>query len=597
MMAAARARRLAAAARRLCNDAENWIYSYLPTRIYELNFVAMYTDFAAGGTAAGGHSARGGASPMSILLFLHRWVGVVLALFMLVWFSTGLSIAFIGSPTIDRAQRLAHAAALAPQDGWLSLGEALSASASARAQASKASREAGGMGGGMGHARHEHSGGAKSERGVVDARLLRVGDEPIWLIEDDASRRFALSATNGALIAFDQQAAERIARDWLGAPSLLYLDTVDTAIGLRNAETLKPFHRFATGDAAGTQIIVSARTGEVAQVATRVERAFVYAGNWLHLFRWLDALGAGDYRRDALTYAGFFAAIGAFSGVVIGWIKWKPGFFGRPTYARGRTQPYRESWLKYHFWAGLIGGAFAFGWAASGFLSTNPGQIFSQATASREELARYRGVALPQAIVDWRPSAALGLSTDVVELAWSRLGEEALLIAQSRDGARRAVAAPGAVAGLAEDALLAAAHRLKEGVAIASAETLAEYDSYYFANHRQTALDKPLPVLRVDFADAERTSLYIDPADGRLLAKFDTSRRVYRWLYSAVHHWDFGWFRNHWLWWGWMGVWVSFGVALSASAVVLAWRRLRRSLPVAAPASGERRARRAAQTA
>ncbi len=121
--------------------------------------------------------------------------------------------------------------------------------------------------------------------------------------------------------------------------------------------------------------------------------------------------------------------------------------------------------------------------------------------------------------------------------------------------------------------------------------------SDYFANHRQTALDKPLPVLRVDFADAERTSLYIDPADGRLLVKFDTSRRVYRWLYSAVHHWDFGWFRNHWLWWGWMGVWVSFGVALSASAVVLAWRRLRRSLPVAAPASGERRARRAAQTA
>ncbi|WP_246728842.1 PepSY domain-containing protein [Methylosinus sp. RM1] len=536
---------------------------------------------------------------MSILLFLHRWVGVVLALFMLVWFSTGLSIAFIGSPTIDRAQRLAHAPALLPQDGWLSLGEALTASAPARAQAVKAGgggMVGGGMGGGAGRARADH-GGAKSERGVADARLLRIGEEPVWLVEDDAGRRFALSATTGALLEFDREAAERIARDWLGAPSLLYLDTVEAAVGLRNAEALKPFHRFAVGDAAGTQIIVSARSGEVAQVATRVERAFVYAGNWLHLFRWLDALGAGDYRRDALTYAGFFAAVGAFTGIVLGWIKWKPGFFGRPTYARGRTQPYRESWLKYHFWAGLIGGTFAFGWAASGFLSTNPGQIFSQATASREELGRYRGGGLPQTLREWRPSAALGLSAEVVELSWSRLGEEALLIARSRDGARRAVSAPGAVASLGEPALRAAAERLKEGVAIAGAETLADYDSYYFANHRQTALDKPLPVLRVDFADAERTSLYIDLADGRLLAKFDTSRRAYRWLYSAVHHWDFGWFRNHWLWWGWMGVWISFGVALSASAVVLAWRRLRRSLPAPQAASGEKRESRAAQTA
>jgi len=534
---------------------------------------------------------------MPILLFLHRWVGVLLALFMLVWFSTGLSIAFIGSPTLDRAQRLAHAQTLAPQDGWISLGEALSASASARARAGKSQAAKTMHGGGEGMGRREHEDGAKGERGVAEARLLRVGGEPVWLVEDDVGRRFALSATNGALIEFDREAAERIARDWLGTPSLLYLDTVDTGVGLRNAETLKPFHRFAIGDSAGTQIIVSARTGEVAQVATRLERAFVYAGSWMHLFRWLDALGAGDYRRDALTCAGFFAAIGAFTGLVTGWIKWKPGFFGRPTYARGRAQPYRETWLKYHFWAGLIGGIFALGWAASGFFATNPGQIFSQATASREELARYRGARLPQAVVDWRPSAALGLAGDVVELAWSRLGEQALLVAEARDGARRAVAAPGAVAEFGEESLLAAARRLKEGVDIASTEKLVDYDSYYFANHRQTALDKPLPVLRVDLADAERSSLYIDPADGRLLAKFDASRRAYRWLYSAVHHWDFGWFRNHWLWRGWIGLWVSFGVALSASAVVLAWRRLRRTIPVPEAARGERRARRSAQTA
>lgn len=521
---------------------------------------------------------------MSLLTFLHRWVGVVLALFMLTWFSTGLVIAFIGSPSVNRAQQLAHAASLSPEDGWLGLGEALRISAAARAAATpKAERPAGDMSGQNGQ--HGHGGGrARGEGGVADARLARIDGQPIWLIENDRGDRSAISAVTGALIEINSETAERIARNWLGAgadaaSSLTYLDTVDAPIGVRNSETLKPFHRFAAGDGAGTQIIVSARTGEVVQVATGVERALVYTGNWLHLFRWLDALGGADYRRDALTYAGFFAAVGGATGLILGWIRWKPGFFGRPTYARGRTQPYRETWLKYHFWAGLVGGSFALLWATSGFLSTNPGQIFSQANASREELLRYRGAGLPAVAANWKPSASLGLDAEVVELAWSRLGDNALLFAQSRDGSRRALTIPEAESSLANDALLAAARRLKSDAPIAASELLRDYDDYYYPNHRQTAADKPLPVLRIDFGDAERTSLYVDPADGRLLAKYDSSRRIYRWLYSAVHHWDFGWFHHRWLWNGWMATWVSFGIALSASAVVLAWRRLRRTIP------------------
>jgi len=71
------------------------------------------------------------------LTFTHRWIGVALALFMLVWFSSGLVIAFFGVPPITRAQQLGHEAPLALEDGWLSLGDALHASASARAKVSR----------------------------------------------------------------------------------------------------------------------------------------------------------------------------------------------------------------------------------------------------------------------------------------------------------------------------------------------------------------------------------------------------------------------------------------------------------------------------
>ncbi len=519
---------------------------------------------------------------LSIFTFIHRWVGVVLALFMFVWFSTGLIIAFVGAPAVTRDQQLAHAASLSPEDDWLSLGDALRVSAAARAGSAPKS-ERGGAGGAMaGHA-GEHAGKARGDSAIVDARLARVDGVPVWLIEDDRGQRSALSALDGAPVEFSVERAERIARNWLGsaastgASTLAFVDTTDAPAGVRNAEALKPFHRFAAEDGAGTQIVVSARTGEVVQVATRAERASSYVGNWLHLFRWLDALGAGEYRRDALSWAGFFAASGALTGLVLGWVRWRPGFFGRPTYARGRTQPYREFWLKYHFWAGLIGGSLALLWATSGFLSTNPGQIFSQPTASREELARYRGAGLPAVISDWKPGASLIVGSEVVEAGWSRLGDDAVLLAVARDGARRPLNVEQAKAAFDQDALLAAAQRLAGDTKIAGRETLNEYDSYYYPNRRQTASDKPLPVLRVDLADAGRTSLYIDPEDGRLLAKFDTSRRAYRWLYSAVHHWDFGWFRARSFWNAWMASSIALGIALSASAVVLAWRRLRRT--------------------
>jgi len=535
---------------------------------------------------------------IGLLTFTHRWFGVVLALFMLGWFSSGLLIAFVGGPSITRAQQLSHAASLAPQDGWLSLGEALALSAPARAKARPQGERPTGMAGHSG----EH-GKPRGETDVADARLTRVDGAPAWVVEDDRGQRFAISATDGALLDVTPAQAERIARAWLGAPETLriaYSDTVDAPVGVRNAETLKPFLRVAVEDGAGSQVIVSQRTGEVVQNSTRGERALAYAGNWLHLFRWLDALGAADYRRDALSWAGGLAAVGALTGVILGLIRWRPGFFGRPTYSGGRTQPYREFWFKYHFWVGLIGGAFALLWATSGFLSTNPGQIFSPATAGREELARFRGGALPAILRNWKPSAALAIGDDAAELQWSRLGDDATLFAVSRDGARRPLAVEGTTAAYGDDALLAAAQRLAGETKIAAHELLQDYDSYYFPNHRQTAADKPLPVLRVDLADATRTSIYIDPADGRLLAKFDDSRRLYRWLYSAVHHWDFGWFQQRPLWNVWMAAWIGFGLVLGVSAVVLGWRRLRRTAQDAAakyrPAASVRATKTASQT-
>jgi hypothetical protein len=489
---------------------------------------------------------------MNSLIFLHRWIGVVLALFMLVWFSTGLVIAFLAPPPISRAQQLAHAERLAPEASWLSLGDAIAARALGARQGEDADV-------------------------IAEGRLVRIAGAPVWLIENQSGGRSAISAQDGAPVIFSPERARRVADLWAAGADLVYKGSEEAPVGVRNAEALRPFHRYAAPD--GREIVVSARTGEVVQSATRGERALIYAGNWIHLFRWLDLVGAGDYRRPALSWAGFLAAAGALTGLILGFVKWKPGLFGRPTYSRGRTQPYREFFLAYHFWAGLIGGVFALSWAASGFLSTNPGQIFSQPTPSPDEVARYRGAGGAEAMASATSAGVAALAPEMVALSWSRVGDAAVRLAVSREGERRPLETDPAKATFGEAVLAAAAARLAGTTPIAGRALLNDYDSYYYPNHHQTRIDKPLPVLRVDLADAGRTSLYIDPADGRLLAKIDTGRRAYRWLYSAVHHWDFGAFRNQWVWNGWMALWISFGLALSTTAVVLAWRRLRRSIP------------------
>ena len=158
----------------------------------------------------------------------------------------------------------------------------------------------------------------------------------------------------------------------------------------------------------------------------------------------------GKIRNDVQLWLGLSATIATLTGLIIGWLRWRPGFGGKPTYSQGRTQPYREFWFKWHFWSGLIGGTVVLSWALSGFVDTNPGKIFSQANPSRQEVTRYLGSELPEVMRNWQPVLPVLLATavdgaDIVELGWRRLGGDAVLLAHTRDGQRLPQSLDGAV--------------------------------------------------------------------------------------------------------------------------------------------------------
>lgn len=511
---------------------------------------------------------------MKRLLFLvHRWVGVALALFMTLWFFSGLAILYSVQMNQTRLQQLAHAETLQLEPGWLSLGEAWERSAVARRQAgnAKASGPDAATGKAIDQAR---------ETAAIEARLLRRDGQPVWLVEDASGKRLAISARDGSLQKITVAAAGRIAEQWVrtgegSAPSAVrFIETVDKPAIVRNQDALRPFHRFAVDDGAGSELYISARSGDVVHASTRIERGLYWVGNWLHFFRFLDLSGLGEWRAEILMWSAIAAFVACLTGLIVGWLRWRPGLFGKATYAEGRVHPYRAFWFRWHFWAGLIGGSFAFLWALSGFFNGNTWMLFSPAAPNREELARYYGHGLPAVARDWKPVLQAGIADDTVELSWRRLGEKAVLFAYGRDGQRRPVGeSPGP--GFAHAELIRSVQRLAGDRFNASSSVQTEYDRYYYVRQGRGNYDRPLPVVRVDLDDAGATRFYLDPQDGRLLLRQDNSRRAYRWLFNALHYWDIGWLYKRPLWDAWMLLWIGFGLVLSVSSLCIGWKRLK----------------------
>jgi uncharacterized iron-regulated membrane protein len=513
-----------------------------------------------------------GKHQMKRLLFeVHRWTGIALALFMLLWFFSGLVIIYAEPTAPTRAQQQTHAEPLKVESSWLSAGAAWERSAAQR-RTEAADKSTGSAGG--------RKPADSSPDLIVEARLQQQAGEPVWLIEDGKGQHYALSAVDGTVHKTTSGQALLIADNWVSkdgistAGSVRFVETADKPAILRNQEALRPFHRIAIEDGAGSELLISARTGEVVSATTQFQRGLYWAGNWVHLFRPLEQTALSDSRVDILTWTVFAVIVATLTGLIVGWLRWRPGFFGRKTYSEGRVQPYREFWLKWHFWGGLIGGVLALTWGLSGFLSNNPWKLFSPANPSREELARYIGAEDPSLARNWKPVSSGNPSFDVVELSWRRLGNETVELAYTRDGQRQLRTISGTATHFSDASVLAAVHRLAGDVPVKAQTLLHEYDSYYYLRYHRDAADRPLPVMRVELGDSAGTHLYIDPQDGRLLAKQDRSRRVYRWLYSALHHWDFGWLYQRPLWDAWMLAWVSLGLVLSVSAVVIGWNRL-----------------------
>ena len=486
------------------------------------------------------------------LIFVHKWLGITLALLFLMWFVTGIVLYYVPFPDLTPAERRAGLQPLAfGADCCLTAEDAAS-------------------------------------RGRVKFTEARLGmgpdATPVWRLLVDTGQGMApqwraFDAAIGALRApLTSMEAMNAAATFSGrralSAELLERDQWTVPQGLN---PYRPLFKVGLDGDDGLEIYVSATAAEVVRDTRRTERFWNWVGavpHWIYPTVLRQVPQAWNQVVVWLAIPGVaLAATGLLLGI------WQL-FLNR-----SRWIPYRKFWMRWHHIAGLLAAVFTLTWIFSGLMSMNPYGVFSPRGPSAGERERWLG---PDRAAALTPQAALaafaGRETGAPPLELERLRIDGAIWyriqSAERAGWVRADEASGTspVGSTLPDALIAGALRRLRGDATPPTEVtrVERYDDMYYAKDPRTPDvhdTRPLPVWRARWPDG--TDVYADAGWGRVVLRVTPSGRWQRLLYQGLHSLDFEPLRRQpWLRETLVLILSILGMALCITSCVIGWRAL-----------------------
>jgi hypothetical protein len=480
-------------------------------------------------------------------IFLHRWLGVALCLFFLLWFPSGIGMMYWEFPSVTADQRLerstpldAAAIRLLPAEAFAITGQTPPA---------------------------------------AQVRLNTFDGRPVYRFRTGSFDTIVFADT-GALQSgpVPDALAARVASRWVGQPAAAAAVetseeadqwTVQSSFG-----AARPLRKYSWPN--GEQVYVSVASGEVVQYTTTRTRIGAYLGpipHWLY-FTPLRKHQAAWSR--VVIWSSALATIAAGLGIVIGVWMFSPlrryRFDGAPA-----RVPYRGQ-KRWHMVLGLLFGAGAATWAFSGLLSMDPWPSLdvrprsdiTQALRGRVQLAPFAGRSPREALAQ-----LAGL--DVKELELAAIAGEPVYLATAAGGETRIVPLAGpARSAFNADRIVNVLQNAAQPGGLVETRVIERYDAYYLDRRKE----RPLPVLLARVNDAGRTRYYIDPKTARVVGSYSADGWINRWLYHGLHSLDLPWLYDHRpLWDIVMIAFMLGGTALCVTSLVLAWRVLGSYLP------------------
>ncbi|WP_404554549.1 PepSY domain-containing protein [Bradyrhizobium niftali] len=469
---------------------------------------------------------------MGAVVLLHRWLGIAFCLLFAMWFATGIVMHFVPFPSLTEAERFAGLAPVERVQATMAVADAVAAS------------------------------------GIADptrVRLIQRSDGPVYVVSGP-SRSRAVRASDGrnasvsspeVALAIAQAHARQRGLDAAHAAIVAHADYDQWSVP-NGFDRHRPLIRVALGDAAGTQIYVSSRTGEIVLDTTRSERGWNLVGSVLH---WIypTVLRSNWALWDGVVWTlSLLALIAAMLGAVLGIARVR-------MQGRQISSPYR-GWHALHHIVGLAATAFVLTWIFSGWLSMDHGRLFSRGQLTPAEAG------VTNALPDWKTAASLDgkpVSSSAREVEW--LGFNGMVYRRERIGLDQQVL----VRLNAREAGVFSAQEVESWMTrlapgCGGPSVLAVNDDY-----PAQSIVPGAPVYRARCGDLW---FDIDSADGSVLQRLDASRRAYRWFYGALHTLDFPVLLAHPRLRDVLIVGLcALGLVFSITGIVIGWRRLRLS--------------------
>ena len=467
------------------------------------------------------------------LYLTHRWIGIATCLLFVLWFVSGLVMLYVPFPSLEREERLAGLAPIAWDEVRYQPG---------------------------------------TEAALREVALEMRGERPIWRISPWDAPASAVWADSG-LVAGPTGRSEAgvIASGFGQAPveAMRPIHSDQWTVGEGYARHRPLWKAELAGDG-GRVLYVSSATGEVVLDTARQERFWNWLGSVPH---WLYPRALREDQplwRQVVMWTSGPCILGAITGIWIGLMRIRPG---ARRFKGGRMTPYR-GWMKWHHVSGLVGSLFLVLWIFSGWLSVDPFRLFASEGIAAQARQAYAGYA-PLPKPDFGLMAQAGGTAHRVVLR-SAAGSAYVRFEQPGTDDRLLDPVTFLPHQPEFERLRQRAAALLPDASLGSFETLTQPDAYWYAVRGEVAL----PVLRAKFDDEASTWVHIDPTSGDLLGEADASRRTYRWLFDLFHRWDLNlllhtpFARDLLIW-----LMSLAGLISSATAVVVGWRRLRRSVP------------------
>jgi hypothetical protein len=497
-------------------------------------------------------------------IVVHRWLGVALVGFFLLWFPSGIGMMYWEFPAVTAADRLERAPALAASAIRLSPAEAVAALGATEP---------------LMHLTLEMFDGRPVYRARGDAWL-----KPLHGARTAGEETIIYADTGAIQTVVSPAMRDRIAAAWTGEPAALArvetLREADQWTVEGTFDALRPLWKYAWPD--GQQVYVSQATGDVVQYTTTASRIGAYLGPIPH---WLYFTPLRKHPRQWRALVIWMSAIGAATamlGLTIGISVYSPRKRYRAA-GSATANPY-HGFKRWHLAMGLVFGAAAVTWTFSGLLSMEPfrtNAAVDDGRSAREAriAAALRGPIQVSAYARKAPREALGelapLAVKQLELA--TVAGAPVYIATIGRSETRVMPILGAPRRAFDSQMIS--DLLTRAVApehLTEVRTIDRYDAYYRDRRRR----QPLPVMLARVDDADRSQYYVDPATARLVAVYSSRDWVSRWLYHGLHSLDFPGLSDRRP--AWDLVVLTFmigGTVLSITAVALAWKAVGRVLP------------------